>query len=158
MAKVRAEVKGSRDLLIANLLGKPELSTSEIAKIVGCSQNIVRSVAKGVKKGELLHRETIEEYHKELLNLMPLRERAARYVELARQNDQKKVALDALLRIDHIHGLMTKQERLRYRKQEDDKKSLPIFVLPESRRSRTIAQTVQDVDVTVIDDSKEEKP
>jgi len=52
---------------------------------------------------------------------------------------------------------MTKQERLRYRKQEDDKKSLPIFVLPESRRSRTIAQTVQDVDVTVIDESKEEK-
>ena len=74
MAKVRAEVKGSRDLLIANLLGKPELSTSEIAKIVGCSQNIVRSVAKGVKKGELLHRETIEEYHKERLNMMPLRE------------------------------------------------------------------------------------
>lgn len=157
MAKVRAEVKGSRDLLIANLLGKPELSTSEIAKIVGCSQNIVRSVAKGVKKGELLHRETIEEYHKELLNLMPLKERAERYVELAKQNDQKKVALDALLRIDHIHGLLTKQERLRYKRQDGDKKGLPIFVLPESRRSRTIAQTVQDVDVTVIDESKEEK-
>ena len=90
--------------------------------------------------------------------MLPLRERAARYVELARQNDQKKVALDALLRIDHIHGLMTKQESLRYRKQEDDKKSLPIFVLPESKRSRTISQTVQDVDVTVIDESEEEKP
>ena len=40
MAKVRTEAKGSRDLLIANLLGKPELSTSEISKIVGCSQSI----------------------------------------------------------------------------------------------------------------------
>ena len=50
MAKVRTEAKGSRDLLIANLLGKPELSTSEISKIVGCSQSIVRRVAKGVRK------------------------------------------------------------------------------------------------------------
>ena len=157
MGRVRSEAKGSRDLLIANCLGKPELSTADISKIAGCSQDKVRQIKRDIKKGEILHRETIEEYHKELLNLMPLKERAERYVELARQNDQKKVALDALLRIDHIHGLMTKQERLRYKRQDGDKKSLPIFVLPESRRSRTIAQTVQDVDVTVIDESKEEK-
>ena len=52
---------------------------------------------------------------------------------------------------------MTKQERLRYKRQDGDKKGLPIFVLPQTPRSRTIAQTVLDVDVTVIDESQEEE-
>jgi hypothetical protein len=120
--------RGKGYLLIANLLGDPTLKHVDIAEIAGCSTKKVQRVAKKLRE-ETADLDEIEAYKEYIRRQMPTEDRAKRLVELATQDRQLKVALDAIVRMDSMQGLLTEREKLQFR-QEPEKETGPLFYFP----------------------------
>jgi len=109
--------------------GRRRLTQQEIADRLGVSRkSVVRVIREFKAAATTVQQQDIEEYRRVLAARLPIQDRAARLVELILQNKQLKVALDALIRFDHLQGLHTEVE-LRD-KDAHAPQPAPLFTLP----------------------------
>ncbi len=105
----------------AVVLKQQGLKQKEIAATLGvCRQ----TAAKHLKAAEKAETEALKAYAMQFGALMPIEDRARRYVELASQNEQQMVALKTLERIDWLDGIRPERES------QQNQQNAPAFVLP----------------------------
>jgi AraC-like DNA-binding protein len=124
--------KAGLRLQVVKLLGNPALTWDDITQIVKCSRSTVARIAKEVSELTGGEEEEIKAYRRSLAKRMPVEDRAERLVALAKQDEQKKVSLEALRRIDHLQGIITPVE-LRDRDAHRPDPA-PLFMLPPGTR------------------------
>ena len=108
--------------------GRRRLTQQEIADRLGVSRKSVVRVIREFKAAvTTVQGEDIEEYRRALAARLPIHDRAQRLVDLVMQDKQLKVALDALIRADHLLGLHTAVE---LRQDAHKPEPAPLFTLP----------------------------
>lgn len=119
----------SRQILA--LKANPAIQThTQIAEILGVSNQTVTRHVKALEADIEQANSKLDEYQRVFLGSFAITDRANRLIELAKQSESPHVALQSLLRLDDLDGIVTEKDRLRAINQPSSHEfNTPMFML-----------------------------
>ncbi len=102
----------------------------QIAETLGVSRASITRDLETIRPAQEAVREQCVALMTEITSMLPMKDRAVKYVELAKHAKNEAVSLGALQRIDDLDGIVTEKERIRA-KSGTTSEVQPMFVLPQ---------------------------
>ncbi len=129
------------------MLTRPGITHDQIAKALNCSPRTIRRIQQDIRPMLPTLDAKLAEIQGHIDSQFTPADRAAKYVQLARDASNETCSLSALIRIDDLHGIVTEKERLR-RQPFQPQAPGPMFVFPIDFGGLTITSSKDAIDVT----------
>ena len=135
---------------IKAILSNPMYSSfqaQEIAEMFGTSPQTVSRINGEIRQATADAEPFMAQYQQRLLEKLPIAERVDQLVAIAKDKKNPR-QLEALKRADDLTGIMTVQEKSRYKHEESEPR--PLFALPDGSFPRITVEVETDdaIDVT----------
>ena len=103
------------------------LTQTEIAQKLGVSRSSIVRDLEQLRPAQKAVNDRLSELQSEITAILPVKERAVKYAQLAKSAKNEAVSLGALQRIDDLDGIVTEKERIRA-KRDEQPANQPMFV------------------------------